>query len=267
MSANMKCYDTTSCIRCFSCMIGCSVENRLRMQREESVGVERTIQNRLMHQGHLTPQRREFGIFPNSRQVTAFQHCNHCENAPCLEICPTDAIGRRQGNEVVITHSVCIGCSSCVDACPFDVPTIVGGKAYKCHSCHDRVENGLKPSCVTACPTDAMFSGLSEEVLKEANKRADLYTKKTGVKHIVYGEKEVNGYVGKLNWVTIVPQEDLEAYNLDIDPTRLLMQGRDTAKFLGAGASMAVAAGSAMHLMYWLKKRKEKMKEEEQNHG
>ena len=266
MSKNMKCYDTTPCIRCFSCMVGCSTENRLRMQREEGIGVEKTMQAKLMHQGHLTPKRRELGTFPNARHVTAFHHCNHCENAPCLTICPSDAIKKRPGGEVIIGHESCIGCSSCVDACPFDVPSVVDGKAFKCHGCYDRVENGLKPSCVNSCPTDAMFSGTSEEVLKEANRRAQFYTKVTGKKHVVYGDKEVNSYVGKLKWITIVPEEDLEAYQLDTDPTRLLMQGRDTAKFLGAGATMAVVAGSIGHLVYWFSKRKEKIKAEEQNH-
>ena len=262
----MKCYDTTPCIRCFSCMVGCSAENRLRMQRDNGIGVEKTVQVKLMHQGHLTPQRKEWGVFPNARQVTAFHHCNHCENAPCLEICPTDAISRRAGGEVAINHTACIGCSSCSDACPFDVPVMDGGKAFKCHSCYDRVENGLKPSCVTTCPTDALFSGTSEEVLKEARKRVELYTKVTGKKHIIYGENEVNSYVGKLNWITIIPEEDLNAYKLDTDPTRLLMQARDSAKFLGAGATMAVVAGSVGHLIYWLEKRKAKIKEEKENH-
>jgi len=268
MSVNMKCYDTTPCIRCFACMVGCSAENRLRLQREEHIGVEKSVQGKLEHQSHLTPKRKEIGVFPDSRQVTAFHHCNHCENAPCLEICPVDAITRRTGGEVVINQDPCIGCSSCVDACPFDVPVVTDGKAYKCHGCYDRVENGLKPSCVNVCPTEAMFSGTKEEVLKEAYKRAALYTKVTGKEHIVYGADKVNDYVGTLHWVTIIPKEDLEAYQLDLSPTRPVMQAREITKKVGVVGAAAVAVGSVGHLIYWLSKRKEKVREEEEkNHG
>ncbi|MFT7004634.1 MAG: formate dehydrogenase iron-sulfur subunit, partial [Sulfurimonas sp.] len=254
------------CIRCFACMVSCSTENRLRLQREDNVGMEKSVQHRLAHQNHLTPIRKEFGIFPNSRQVTAFHHCNHCELSPCLDICPVDAITRRPGGEVVINQDPCIGCSSCVDACPFDVPVVTDGKAYKCHGCYDRVENGLKPACANICPTDAMFSGTVEYVLEEANRRADFYTATTGVKHIVYGEKEVNSYVGKLNWVTIIPEEDLKEYQLDTDPTRPVMQAREVAKVGGAVAAVAIGVGSVGHLIYWLSKRKDKIKQEGQDH-
>ncbi len=259
MSVNMKCYDTTPCIRCFACMVGCSVENRLRLQRESHIGIEKSVQNRLTYLSHLSPQRREFGSFPNARQVTAFHHCNHCEDAPCLEICPVDAIIRRDGKEVVVVQETCIGCSSCLDACPFDVPVIKDGKSYKCHGCYDRVENGLKQSCVSACPSSAMFSGTKEEVLKEAYKRAKLYTEKTGKEHVVYGADEVNSTVGELRWVTIVPKEDLEAYKLDTNPKKLVMSAREAVKVVGSVGSVAIVAGSIGHLIYWLGKRKEKI--------
>ena len=266
MSVNMKCYDTTPCIRCFACMVGCSTENRLRLQRENHFGVEKSVQNKLEQHNHLKPMRKEFGIFPNSRQVTAFHHCNHCENAPCLNICPVDAITRRVGSIVVINQDVCIGCSSCIDACPFDVPVVTNGKAFKCHGCYDRVENGLKPSCANICPTEAMFSGTSEEVLSEAYKRAKLYTEVTGKEHVVYGAEQVNEYVGKLHWITIIPKEDLEAYALDTNPTRGAIQVREAVKTGGAAAAVAIVIGSVGHLIYWLGKRKEKIKQKEQDH-
>jgi len=88
-------------------MVGCTAENRLRYQREDHIGVEKSVQNSMPHLYHLTPKRKEIGTFPNARQVTAFHHCNHCENAPCLDICPTGAITRRPGGEVVINRDPC----------------------------------------------------------------------------------------------------------------------------------------------------------------
>ncbi len=268
MKEQIKCYDTQACIRCFACMINCSVENRLRLQREGIMGIEKSVQSSMPHLNYLKPFRREIGVYPNASQVTVFHHCNHCENAPCQAICPTGAISTRDGFEVVINADVCIGCQSCGDACPFDVPTYSkeNGKAYKCTGCYDRVENGLKQSCVEGCPTTAMFSGSSDEVIAEAHKRAALYSEKTGKKYIVYGANKLNDYVGKLRWITIVEEKDLEAYKLDINPTRTVMQWRDAAKTMGATLTVAVAIGTTAHFIYWLDKRKKKIAEGGKTH-
>lgn len=263
MKEQIKCYDTQSCIRCFACMIGCSTENKARIQRDNSIGVENSSQDSLCHLNYLTPKRVEIGTYPNAKQITAFHHCNHCENSPCQSICPTGAITTRKGGEVVINPDMCIGCQSCGDACPFDVPVYAkeDGKAYKCTGCYDRVENGLKQACVSACPTGAMFSGNADEVLIEAKKRAALYTEKSGKKHVVYGADSLNGYVGKLKWITIVEESDLAAYQLDTSPNKLHMQLRDFAKGAGCAIAAATAVASVAHLMFWLDKRKKKIAE------
>lgn len=261
MSIQIKCYDTTPCIRCFACMVNCSAENRLRIQREDAVGMEKSVQNILPQLNHLSPKRQEIGTYPNACQVTAFQHCNHCENSPCEEICPTGAISTRNGGEVVIRQDICIGCQSCGDACPFDVPkySATNGKAYKCHGCYDRTENGMKQSCVEACPTKAMFSGPAEEVLKEAKRRARLYSQKNGKTYVVYGADKINNYVGELRWITIVPAEDLEAYKLDTQPNRSAIAWRDYAKVGGGALAATAIIGTTAHFIYWLDKRKKKI--------
>lgn len=263
MKEQIKCYDTQACIRCFACMINCSVENRVRLQREGIMNVEQSVQSKMPHFNYLTPSRREIGVYPNARQVTTFNHCNHCENSPCQQICPTGAISTRVGGEVVINADICIGCQSCGDACPFDVPkySADNGKAYKCTGCYDRVENGLKQSCVEACPTTAMFSGLSNEVIEEAKKRASLYSEKTGKKYIVYGADSLNSYVGKLKWITIVEESELEAYQLDTRPERTAIQWRDYAKTGGGILAVAALVGTTAHFIYWLDKRKKKIAE------
>ena len=268
MKEQIKCYDTQACIRCFACMINCSVENRVRLQREGVMNVEQSVQATMPHFNYLTPIRKEIGVYPNARQVTAFHHCNHCENAPCQSICPTGAITTRAGGEVVINAKACIGCQSCGDACPFDVPVYSkeNGKAYKCTGCYDRVENGLKQSCVEACPTLAMFSGEAQEVINEAKKRAALYSEKSGKKYIVYGADKLNDYVGHLKWITIVEEAELEAYKLDSKPERTVMQWRDTAKVAGAVMTVAVALGTTAHFIYWLDKRKKKIAEKGDSH-
>jgi len=263
MNVNMKCYDPQACILCFACMVNCAAENRLRLQRNDHIPMEESVQSTIPHLNHLTPRREELGTYPEARMVTAFHHCNHCEESPCQSICPTGAISTRPGGEVVIADELCIGCQSCGDACPFDVPVYSkeNGKAYKCHGCYDRVENGLKPSCVTACPTEAMFSGTADEVLAEANRRIGIYHQTTGKEFVIYGADEVNSYVGDLRWVTIVEKGDLEAYQLDTNPRRLAMDLRDLAKPAGGVLAAAAVVGTTAHFMYWLDKRKKKIAE------
>lgn len=109
----------------------------------------------------------------------------------------------------MIREEKCIGCQTCVEVCPFHVPVYSKEmeKAYKCIQCYDRTENGLKQACVSACPTGALFSGIHEEVAAEARKRAEFYSKNTGIHFMVYGSDKINSVVGSLGWMTIAPKQ------------------------------------------------------------
>lgn len=96
MNKSAQCYDTQSCLRCFSCMVNCGVENRVRLQRDGNRHLERTAAQPLPHLNNLTPRTTEIGSYPDARRITEFHHCNHCENAPCLQICPSRAIVKRR---------------------------------------------------------------------------------------------------------------------------------------------------------------------------
>lgn len=259
MSRFVQCYDTQSCIRCFSCMVNCGVENRVRLQREKHRPVEKTVSEALPHLFHLTPRVMQVGSYPDARQITAFHHCQHCEKAPCAQICPSRAISVRPSGSVVIREELCVGCQACKDACPYDVPAYNAerNKTYKCTQCHDRVENGLKQSCVNGCPTGALFSGSYDEVLREARLRAAQYTKTMGNPYMVYGGDKVNFYVGKLGWMTIAPVRDSGYYQLPENPYRPWNVLRDVAKTGGGIALVAAVVGVAAHFSDWLRKRKE----------
>lgn len=261
----MICYDTQSCIRCFSCMLNCSVENRVRLQRNGTEHVEKSLNADYSHLDYLTPIRKEFGSFPNARQITAFHHCNHCENAPCKNFCPTGAIEKRQTGAIVINEKTCIGCRACVDACPYDVPTFnaATNRTYKCVLCYDRVENGLKQACAGACPTGAIFSGDAAAVTAEAQRRADLYADTFAEPYIVYGKDRINGYVGKLGWLTIAPEKDVAHYMLPANPYKASMLLHSFARSSGAAVAAVTALGLGAHFFYWLSKRKELLTKEE----
>ncbi len=103
----------------------------------------------------------EKGEYPNSRRHFGVLRCNHCDNAPCVKICPTKALFVRDNGIVDLDGEKCIGCSSCMQACPYDAIYInpSRGVAEKCHYCAHRVERGLEPACVIVCPVQAIVPG------------------------------------------------------------------------------------------------------------
>jgi len=86
-------------------------------------------------------------------------HCLHCEDAPCVLVCPTEAMTKLGPGEPVICNGErCIGCSLCVLACPYGVLRLdrLGRKVLKCDLCMDRLGRGLEPACAEACPSLAI---------------------------------------------------------------------------------------------------------------
>lgn len=85
--------------------------------------------------------------------------CRHCEAAACVLACPTGAMHKSaQGGPVLVDNQLCIGCRNCVLACPYGVPEayLRGEQITKCDLCIDRLEAGLIPACVEACPTQCL---------------------------------------------------------------------------------------------------------------
>jgi formate dehydrogenase iron-sulfur subunit len=252
-------YDSISCLNCLACMSACSMENRMRLERDSGVSIERGVNEYLPASYYLRPWRREVGTYPDARLLVAFEHCRHCENAQCLNNCPSGAIERRPGGQVVVNESACVGCRTCRDVCPYDIPNydIQTGKAKKCIGCYDRVEAGKLPACVSSCPSKALVSGPEDEVLAEGRRRIEIYSKRLGREFVLYGADEVNSVVGRLGWVTIAAREDAEHYDLPAKPGKATMMARDMVKIGGVVGAAGVVAGAALHALYLFSKRKE----------
>jgi Fe-S-cluster-containing dehydrogenase component/formate-dependent nitrite reductase membrane component NrfD len=103
----------------------------------------------------------EKGEFPNSRRLFSVMRCNHCTDAPCVEICPVEALFIRDDGIVDFDKNRCIGCKSCMQACPYDALYIdpETHTAAKCNYCAHRIDIGLEPACVNVCPEHAIISG------------------------------------------------------------------------------------------------------------
>ncbi|MCB0106253.1 MAG: 4Fe-4S dicluster domain-containing protein, partial [Caldilineaceae bacterium] len=109
--------------------------------------------------------------------------CFHCENPPCVHVCPVQATWKEPDGIVVVDYDWCIGCRYCLAACPYDArrfnwadPVIpeeevnrnqhyLGnrlrkkGVTEKCTFCIQRTREGRNPACVEACPTGARIFG------------------------------------------------------------------------------------------------------------
>ncbi len=136
--------DNRKCIGCHACSVACKVEH------EVPLGVARTWVKYV-----------EKGEFPETRRTFTVTRCNHCEDAPCVEICPTTALYRRKDGIVDFDNRRCIGCKACMQGCPYDALYIDPRTetAAKCNFCAHKVEVGLEPPCVTVCPTQAIVAG------------------------------------------------------------------------------------------------------------
>jgi len=119
--------------------------------------------------------------------------CRHCENAPCVSVCPTGAMHREDLGAVVVNPVLCIGCRMCQVVCPFGIPVFDRKLKVmtKCDLCINRLKEGLRPACVSTCPTGATY--LAEEAEALGMKR------ELGVRKIVEAvtkAKELGGLEG-----------------------------------------------------------------------
>jgi Fe-S-cluster-containing dehydrogenase component/formate-dependent nitrite reductase membrane component NrfD len=136
--------DLGTCIGCHACTIACKAEHDI------PVGVNRCWVKTV-----------EKGTFPDTQRLFFPVLCNQCEEAPCMNICPTGALYKRTDGIVDLNGDSCIGCRACMVACPYDQLFIDPNTrtAEKCNFCANRVENELEPACVSVCPTECRIFG------------------------------------------------------------------------------------------------------------
>lgn len=160
--------DLERCIGCWSCAVICKSEN------DVPLGM---WWNRILTAGdHLDrPERDEHGRLAMHWVPLA---CQHCDDPPCLKVCPTQATFTYQGGVVLVDSADCIGCRYCMAACPYGVRVFNWGEAErpvdfdhgmvearpvgtaeKCTFCVHRLAEDQVPSCVWSCPAQARIFG------------------------------------------------------------------------------------------------------------
>lgn len=150
--------DQKRCIGCYACEVHCKSKNDLpvgpRFCRIITVGPKMV------------------GEIPRMQFV--FMPCFHCEKPWCVSSCPTGAMQKRPKDGIVfVDSSLCVGCKSCITACPWGVPQWDrgSGKVVKCDYCRDRVDRGLRPACVTKCTAHALKWVTPEEASESKRER------------------------------------------------------------------------------------------------
>src|SRR5262245_23693563 len=171
--------DQNRCIGCHACTVACKEEHNI------PIGVNRTWVKYI-----------EKGRYPDTRRHFAVLRCNHCDDAPCIEICPTVALFRRADGIVDFDNERCIGCKSCMQACPYDALYIDPDRntAAKCNFDASRIDMGYKPACEVVCPTQAILTGDLDDPNSLISKRVAL--EKVAVRKPEKGTRPKLFYVG-----------------------------------------------------------------------
>jgi phenylacetyl-CoA:acceptor oxidoreductase subunit 1 len=173
--------DLTKCVRCYACVAACRIEHFLPM-------------------GMSWPRLMALETGGDNPTVSTYSlRCNQCQDAPCVEVCPTGATVKRPDGIVTVDQDKCVGCRYCVIACPYqnrvflskdkdkgffpgrtetgfekagkDIYEHQTGTTEKCNFCAERIDAGLArglqpgkdrdatPACVNTCPAQAMTFG------------------------------------------------------------------------------------------------------------
>lgn len=158
------------CIGCHTCANACKMQNSVPMNM---------LWNRVLTEGADLIDGVS-GTYPHVQRAYLPLACQHCENPACLRVCPTGATHKDEKGRVEINYDKCIGCRTCMAACPYnarvfnwneaerdpdfmygdkDVPVRHKGVVEKCTLCKERTDRGDEPMCVVCCPTKARTFG------------------------------------------------------------------------------------------------------------
>lgn len=148
--------DVEKCLSCKSCELECAVAH------SKSKDLLKTLKEIPLPQSRVNVE----GL----GDISMPMQCRHCEDAPCVTVCPTKAIKKLGIEEpVLVEDKLCIGCKLCVLVCPFGVLKMnkEGKIAIKCDLCIERTKKGEEPACVKACPTGAIQYKSIDEIVGE----------------------------------------------------------------------------------------------------
>lgn len=202
--------DLTRCVGCRSCEAACNKEQNL--PAPDRPFDDMSVYDETFHNGtqKRRPDEKAYTVVnrynpEDAAPVYRKVQCNHCNEPACLSSCFVNAYTKTEEGAVIYNGNVCVGCRTCMVACPFHVPAYSYSSAFdplikKCIFCHEtRLKNGLPPACVDICPQEALTFGKRKDLIKIGHQRIETHPGRY-VDHL-YGEKELGG----TSWMYLSP--------------------------------------------------------------
>lgn len=185
MSANKRygmVVDLKKCVGCHACSAACKAENNVPAN---------TFRTRV--------KETEQGEFPQVQIDFVKQACMHCQDAPCVRVCPSGASHYSELGTVEVTQDICVGCGYCVEACPYRARMFnhETGLPEKCSLCHHRLKEGQRPACETTCIGNAIVTGDLNDPNSEVSKA---FAKGAQPLHEEYKTKPSIFYIPNRRW-------------------------------------------------------------------
>lgn len=176
--------DTDRCVGCRSCMISCKMENLVP---------DHEFRIRVLNKDNSYVNDKPAGVYPQVTESWLPVPCQHCEDAPCVKVCPTHASYVDENVIVMVDKDKCIGCHYCMWVCPYDARYADErtGTVDKCTMCSHRLEKGEQPMCVSLCSGRALHVGDVNDPESEvsqliASKRTGFLIPEQGTKPSAY---------------------------------------------------------------------------------
>lgn len=191
MVGKAKLIDVSKCTGCRSCQVACKQWNRLPAGVTTNSGTYQNPPDLQANTWTLVRFQEIADTVGGVKWLFRKDGCLHCTEAACEKVCPVGARAHLDYGAVTVAFEKCIGCQSCVTGCPFGKPRFSkeANKVYNCNLCPDKIQAGLSPACVKACPTGALKFGDQEAMLNLAYRRV----KELGGDASVYGDTFFGG--------------------------------------------------------------------------
>ena len=261
--------DLSRCVGCRSCEAACNKEQKL--PAPEKPFNDFSVFDEIHHGQKRRTDETRYTIV-NRYDIPGREHplfrkiqCNHCLEPACLTSCFVNAYTKTPEGAVIYDSTVCVGCRTCMVACPFYIPTFRYSSAFKprimkCVFCYDtRLTKGLPPACVEACPQEALTFGRRTDLVA-AGKQRIRENPGTYVDHL-YGEHEAGG----TSWMYLSPAP-FEQVGIDttVPKEPILNDVKDFLSIVPMVLTIWPALFAGFHL---LATRKDKMAEQKKNEG
>ena len=261
--------DLSRCVGCRSCEAACNREQKL--PAPEKPFNDFSVFDEIHHGQKRRTDETRYTIV-NRYDIPGREHplfrkiqCHHCLEPACLTSCFVNAYTKTPEGAVIYDSTVCVGCRTCMVACPFYIPTFRYSSAFKprimkCVFCHDtRLTKGLPPACVEACPQEALTFGRRTDLVA-AGKQRIRENPGNYVDHL-YGEHEAGG----TSWMYLSPAP-FEQVGIDttVPKEPILNYVKDFLSIVPMVLTIWPALFAGFHL---LATRKDKMAEQKKNEG